>query len=206
MAGSGPRESGKDLVETCRSIDIRQWQRQRLLDPESHFSWCWQEAGVTVASINVQVKTELVVLTYKARWPGREWQDIDERIGLSFSSCHYGGQRPWFVCPMAECGRAVAVLYLSGLRFLCRHCHSLAYASQREGRAERALRRGQKIRTRLGGTTFVIDPFPEKPKRMRWATYGRLIEKADEAELERLKALGYSTTESKSPGPGLSPK
>ncbi len=41
-----------------------------------------------------------------------------------------------------------------------------------------------------GRTTFVIDPFPEKPKRMRWATYGRLIEKAKEAELERLKALG----------------
>ena len=160
---------------------------------------------MTVAAINVQVKTELVVLTYKALCLGREWQDIDERIGLSFSSCHYGGQRPWFVCP-AECGRAVAVLYLSGLRFLCRHCHSLAYASQPEGSAERALRRGQKIRTRLGGSTFVTDPFPEKPKRMRRATYGRLIEKANEAELERLKALGYSTTESKSPGPGLSPK
>jgi hypothetical protein len=40
---------------------------------------------------------------------------------------------------------------------------------------------------------------------MRWATYGRLIEQANEAELERLKALGYST-ESKSPGQGLSPK
>src|SRR5216684_3979686 len=89
---------------------------------------------------------------------------------------------------MAECGRAVAVLHLSGLRFLCRHCRSLAYASQREGRAERALRRGQKIRTRLGGSPFVTDPFPEKPKRMRWATYGRLIEKANEAELEQIKA------------------
>jgi hypothetical protein len=140
------------------------------------------------------------------RWSGREWQDIDERIGLSFSSCHYGGKRPWFVCPMAECGRTVAVLYRSGLRFLCRHCHSLAYASQRAGRAERALRRGQKIRTRLGGSPFVIDPFPAKPKRMRWATYGRLLEQANEAELERLKALGYSTTESKSPGQGSAPK
>ena len=45
---------------------------------------------------------------------------------LSFSSCRYRGKRPWFVCPMAECGRAVAVFYLSDLRFLCRHCHSLA--------------------------------------------------------------------------------
>jgi hypothetical protein len=56
-----------------------------------------------------------------------------------------------------------------------------------------------------GGSTFVMDPFPEKPKRMRWATYGRLIEQANEAELERLKALGY-TTESKSPGQGSAPK
>src|SRR5229473_56017 len=40
---------------------------------------------------------ELVVLTYKALCPGREWQDIDEHIGLSFSSCHYGGQRPFVV-------------------------------------------------------------------------------------------------------------
>jgi hypothetical protein len=93
-SGSGPRESGKDLVETCTSIDIRQWQRQGLLDPESCFRWCWQEAGVTVASISVHVKTELVVLTYKARWPGREGQDIDERIGLSFSSCHLWRKAP----------------------------------------------------------------------------------------------------------------
>jgi hypothetical protein len=50
---------------------------------------------------------------------GREWQDIDECIGLSFSSCHYGGKRPWFVCPMAECGRAVAVLYLSPVSASC---------------------------------------------------------------------------------------
>jgi hypothetical protein len=63
----------------------------------------------------------------------------------------------------------------------------------------------QKIRTRLGGSMFVVDPFPEKPKRMRWATYWRLIEQANEAELERLKALGY-TTESKSPGQGSAPK
>jgi hypothetical protein len=30
---------------------------------------------------------------------------------------------------------------------------------------------------------------------MRWATYGRLIEKANEAELERLKALGMDHRE-----------
>jgi hypothetical protein len=36
------------------------------------------------------------------------------------------------------------------------------------------------IRTRL------VRPLPEKPSRMRWATYQRLIEKANQAERERL--------------------
>ena len=31
-----------------------------------------------------------------------------------------------------------------------------------------------------------MKPLPEKPSRMRWATYQRLIEKANHAEQERL--------------------
>jgi hypothetical protein len=92
---------------------------------------------------------------------------------------------------MAECGRAVAVLYLSPVSASCA-ASAIHWPMQVSGedRAERALRRGQKIRTRLGGSIFVVDPFPEKPKRMRWATYGRLLEQANDSELERLKALG----------------
>jgi hypothetical protein len=84
---------------------------------------------------------------------------------------------------MAECGRRVAILYLDGLYFLCRRCLSLVYMTQRMDRPQRASHRVQKIRTRLFGLT---KPLPEKPGRMHWATYQRLIEKAAQAERERL--------------------
>ena len=48
---------------------------------------------------------------------------------LSRSSCHYGGERPWFLCP--HCGRRVAILY-GGAVFACRTCYGLAYEVQRE--------------------------------------------------------------------------
>ena len=81
----------------------------------------------------------------------------------------------------------------SGVRLLCRHCQPLATQVSGRVKLEALCAGGQKIRTRLGGSTFVIDPFPEKPKRMRWASYGRPIEKADGAQLERLKRWDYTT-------------
>jgi len=67
--------------------------------------------------------------------------------------CRFGGARPYFVCPGVvngiTCGRRVAKLYGAGTYFLCRHCYRLAYASQREDRYDRALRRANNIRMRI---------------------------------------------------------
>jgi hypothetical protein len=40
------------------------------------------------------------------------------------------------------------------------------------------------IRTRLGGSAPVTDPFPKKPKGMRCKTYNRLKAKADGLEMK----------------------
>ena len=52
----------------------------------------------------------------------------------------------------------------------------MPYGSQREDPHERLLRRLQATRARLGGNEYasLAMPFPEKPKRMRQATYARL--------------------------------
>jgi len=50
----------------------------------------------------------------------------------------------------------------------------------------RALHRAQKIRERLGGSTNMIDTFPEKPKGMHCRTYERLWREHHEAEMEQL--------------------
>jgi hypothetical protein len=67
----------------------------------------------------------------------------------------------------------IPILY-GGKIFACRRCYRLAYESQTESPAYRALNRTQSIRMRLGGSGSMMDFFPEKPKGMHWKTYRRL--------------------------------
>jgi hypothetical protein len=83
-------------------------------------------------------------------------------------------------------------LPLGGRHFWSRRAYELAYASQRETKYDRALRRARKLRLRLGGDP-TDDEYPDKPPRMRWATYNRLWDKlraADGVADERLRLLG----------------
>jgi hypothetical protein len=56
-------------------------------------------------------------------------------------------------------------------------------ASKNEVAWDRALRRANKIRYRLGGKARMAAPFPQKPKGMWQRTYERLREQAIEAEM-----------------------
>jgi hypothetical protein len=174
--GSGRRnQSGKNATDDYRSLDVRRWQRDGFLTPGRAFSWQWTRNGEAVASIQVRSESDRVVLSYRQRSSGDEWKDENYPVRLDWSPCTYGGQRAWFLCPAAGCGRRVAILYGGGI-FACRHCYRLAYPSQRESADDRALRQAQNIRKRLGGTANMMEPFPPKPKGMRWRTYERLAD------------------------------
>jgi hypothetical protein len=76
----------------------------------------------------------------------------------------------------------VAKLYFRNGMFLCRRCHQLAYASEREREMDRALRSVAKIRLRLGGNPDPMARFPRKPKGMQQRTYERLRRRYAEAK------------------------
>ncbi len=180
--GSGRRwhYGAKDTINDYRAIDARRWQRDGLLTPGNAFSWEWKHNGDVSASIQVRTETCHVVLKYRHRsnGGGGDWIDKNYPVLLDWTPCNLGGERAWFLCPARGCGRRVAILY-GGAIFACRHCHQLAYPSQRETPDDRAARRAEKIRKRLGWEPGILNGNGWKPKGMHWKTFGQLTTRHD---------------------------
>ena len=167
------RHGGKRTTADMRALDVRKIQRDGLLTPGRSFGWSWKRGGDTVASINLAVGLGCVTLNYRNCPSGGQWQDMKYPVQLSETACHYGGQRTWWLCPAVGCGRRVAVLY-GGAVFACRQCQRLAYPSQREAPDDRACRRADKLRDRLGWEAGILNGEGNKPKGMHWLTFWRM--------------------------------
>lgn len=167
-----------DTTDDYRSIDVRRWRRGGLLEPHQSFGWQWSRQGEVVASIRVRTEPDRVILTYRHRSGGSDWKDESYPVYLDWTACHLGGQRPWFLCPVHGCSRRVALLH-GGAIFACRYCHQLAYPSQREGWGDRAARRAERIREKLGWEPGILNGDGWKPKGMHWNTFERLTAQHD---------------------------
>jgi hypothetical protein len=166
---------------------VRGWHRERLLQARQNFSCSWERGGEPCGKINVRTECDVAILSYWSQSGGAsEWKSIEQRVPITWTACHFGGRRPWFLCSVYSddryCGRRAAVLYCAGALFACRRCWGLAYESQQETPMRRGVFQAQKIRMRLGGSVNLFEPFPEKPKRMHWLTYLRLRARAEAAE------------------------
>ena len=190
-SGSGRRwhYGSKDTTESQRSIDVRWLKREGMLTPGATSRITWSRHGKVVASINIRAELGRVILTYRHRSGGGEWKDESYPVHLTTTPCHIGSERHWFLCPARGCGQRVAVIYGGGI-FACRKCHQLAYPSQREDIADRAGRRADRIRRRLGWPAGVLNGSDfGKPKGMHWHTYERLCREHDVFSDRTLKAI-----------------
>ena len=173
--GSGRGQRGKDTTSDYRALDVRRLQRDGLLTPGRSFGWNWTRDGETVASIQVRAETDRIILNYRHKSGGSDWQPMDYPVRLDWTNCTLGGRRAWLLCPARGCGRRVALLYIGGAGiFACRHCYKLAYQCQRETDDDRAMRRADTIRRRLRWGTGIANPEGGKPKGMHWRTFERL--------------------------------
>ena len=164
-------------AEHCLRLDVRVWKRKGSLHSGSSGSWSWTNAstGQERGSIGYHAVNNAVKLSYSVDDSPRA-----QCIGIEVTACHFGGTRPWFVCPVR--GERVAVLFLRAGRFACRHCQRLAYASQSEDELARTWRRQRKAEDRLGEHWL-------RPKGMHHSTYERLIEVIGDCEAERDRAI-----------------
>ena len=183
--GSG-RHGYKQKAEDCRSLDVNRFRRDGCLVPGRAGSWVWSRDGEEVGRIGYRAEQGAIVLNYRVRMYGGDWQPITETVGLIEANCHFGGTRTYFICPGVKngtpCWRRVAKLYSGGKYFLCRHCYNISYYSQSEPAHERLLRRANKLRMSLGGEPGTASWIPPKPKGMWHRTYQRKLDEIDWCE------------------------
>lgn len=171
-------------AEECCRLDIRYLHRHGTLT-SGWRSYSWNRGGEPAGSINYMGNGgNSITLDYRTRDYDGDWVPMRYDVRIAWTFCHYGGSRPWFLCP--QCRRRVAVLYLPGNVAACRKCYNICYSSQCEDISGRAIRRMGKIAKRLGGE---YGDFPDKPKRMRWATYNRLAGQYLQADHDSMIAI-----------------
>jgi len=198
LGGSGSgrwyRYGAKETTYGMINLDVNYLSRNGNFASNQLSYMTWSRDNEAICTINTRMEGPYLVLGYRRRLRNGDWQGSEERVLLSYTSCNYGGRRPWFICPGVKnsvpCQRRVAKLYAAGSYLLCRHCYNLAYDSQREALRHRLLYKAQGIRRRLGGSVDMGEPFPWKPKGMHWKTYERLRRKAEHAELRSDGMLG----------------
>ena len=191
MGGSGSgdwyRWDSKTTTESQYNIDIRWMRKQRYLRPGAAGLLSWTCRGVASGLIGFRVETDRLVLNYRIRQNGGEWENIEDEIFFTWTPCNYGGNRQWFLCP--GCNRRVAVVY-GGKYYRCRHCYDLTYSSQQESRPDRLMRKARKIRARLGASNSFMEPILFKPKNMHQKTFDHLRREADHASNLSLIIMG----------------
>ena len=136
----------KETVEGCWMLSIFDFKRNGLLKPDSYRAgrWVWtnnltkkQSADLGYELDTRDTRPTLRLFYTVSRWNGPR-RDLDYRVFLQRTPCHFGGERWWFACPLAVngriCRRRVAKIYLppSGYYFGCRHCYDLTYRSSQE--------------------------------------------------------------------------
>lgn len=196
--GSG-RQGGRGAAENRCPLDIGRLRRSGIFTAGWRGSWEWSLNGEKVSSIGIEGGRHVIVLRYRNERYGEEAQHIVEQVPIVWRGCRYGGQRPYFACPGVVngvvCRRSVTKLYSVGKYYVCRHCGRLSYSSQSEDSCDRALRRANRIKQRLGGDPGLAASMPVRPKGMWRKTYERLQAEVFEAEarseerLERVAAL-----------------
>ena len=187
-SGSWYRWNTKTTTEEVHRVDIRYMQKMGLLKwLDSSGTLSWSNGEEQTGSVRYRLEQDCLILMYRHRHQGEEWEDAEESVWLDRTPCNYGGVRFWFLCP--QCGKRVAVIYGAGSRFLCRHCYDLPYGSQNESNTDRMMRKARKIRRLLNASVDLTEPIWDKPKYMHWSSFNALVEKERLANAESTRLM-----------------
>ena len=116
-------------------------------------------------------------------WIELQMEQIVQQIRITWTPCHLGGWRPWMLCPYCKTRVAKLLRGLGG--YCCRTCIGKPhYASQAKSAHGRRHFEICKIRLQLNGNASLLEPFPDRPRRMHRKTYERMKARALELEMD----------------------
>lgn len=145
-------------VEQCRSLDVNWCNREGVLEPGSKGKISWTSSDDSENSIGYifhsgrRESNDVLVLRYTRynKYLDDEPRDVTCRIPIEYTECNFGGERPWFRCPV--CSDRVGKLYSTGKYdgYVCRDCGDLIYQSQEyTSDIVKAFRKSREARERL---------------------------------------------------------
>jgi len=182
------RDKEKDATEDYRALDVRALHRAGVLTPGRSCRWEWKRRGAVVATIGIEAESrDRVRLRYQVTVRG-EREAKDYAVLITWTPCHLGGERPWFLCPC--CGRRVAKLYAHRI-FACRHCLRLNYRSQQQSKSDRCWSQFWAARNSLNrdeDLKLLPARHIPKPKGMHWKTYDKKVAKIERLELSACRS------------------
>ncbi len=145
FSGRKPAQTTKPFPEEFITLDVRTLQKEGLLEAKQSYNLHQYSCGRKVGILAVTAHQNRLSLSYAACHEQTR-QLNPQSTTIVWTPCHFGGRRPWFLCPNEHCGKRVAILY-GPHSFLCRHCQGIAYQSQRENQLQRMFRKLEALQT-----------------------------------------------------------
>ena len=198
MGGYNSGRSGwRGVIEHRKRLDVRVFRGWGVLGRSgSAGAVRWWNGDDDAGSISYLIENDGGVrLDYTVADDDGERHPIRYWLATTRIPCRYGGHRHYWRCPW--CSRRCEVLAIAqqGREWACRKCLRLRYHSQGLTPAYRLQARADKIYAQLGA---LDSDFVPKPKWMRWRTFNRrmdlaneLASRADGQFLWRLRRFGF---------------
>jgi hypothetical protein len=148
-------------------LDIRHLARRGHLRQTDDLAWRWPSGSATLLHFSANA----VTLNYV--FPLRDGSEVGvvRHVAIARTRCHFGGARPWFICP--ECGRKAAILLLSRVP-ACTRCLSPKPPRGLIAKIDRHFRRQRTIERSIANQFGEVEW--TRPKGMHAAKFSRLTD------------------------------
>jgi hypothetical protein len=172
------RAGWRGVVEQRKRLDIRRCRKQGWLrvGASGWYNWTWD--GEPWGSVSYAVRDGALELSWRITSSDDENVSFRTTVPIKRVPCRFGGERLYWHCPSCYRNCEVIVMANTARFWGCRRCLKLRYSCQGHDAATRMQRRADAIYARLGDTHD--DGLVYKPKWMRWKTFNRLMDTANE--------------------------